>query len=595
MLKTITIPALLAAAGFAHGAGQAPQDSALTDAALLALDPTRAGRDACRGFDAGAATLDSRLKLATNMAAMQPGENAPIQIISGLAQSDLPATGLNGNERAFFDQAIALTFGFNHAAAIRSFRAAKALSAQCAMCWWGEAMAHGMNINAGMTEDQNRAAIAAIKQAVRLSDGLTPLEQGLIAAQAIRFPDDLAADRPTLEAKYSEAMIALAGRFPDHDDLLVLAAESAMNTTPWDYWDPETGKARPQIAAAIGLIEKVMARSPQHPQASHLYIHLMENSSNPKVAEDAADRLRDSGPKPLGHLVHMPAHIYHRAGRYADSMKVNIAAARADEEYLAKVGDDGLYRFGYYPHNVHFLLTSAQMIGAVRTTASESERLAAILNEDIARALPWVQAIHAAPMFAQAQYGSPAAILALNAEPSSLDYVEAMRRYTRAVAYARAGDNAGFNTEIAALDSAAGSPVFAEMAEGGFPADDLIAIAAHVARGRQSYAEGRFGEAADHYRAASKIERTIPYTEPAYWYYPVSQSLGAALYAAGDYAGSARTFRETLFYTPNNGWALYGLAKAERKLGNLKEAQAAEAVLGRIWQGSGELLRMDRL
>ncbi|WP_114520297.1 tetratricopeptide repeat protein [Altererythrobacter sp. ZODW24] len=595
MFTTITLTALLLGSAAHNSPASPPPETQLTDAALAALDPTRAGRSACRGFDPSAAILDSRLQLAASLSATQPAMSDQIKMFQGLSPSDIPATGLNGNERAYFDQAMALTFGFNHAAAIKSFRAAKALSKDCAMCWWGEAMAHGMNINAGMSEEQNRAAIAAIKKAVTMTDGLTPLEQGLIAAQALRFPDDLSADRPALEAVYSEAMIELAGRFPEHDDLLVLAAESAMNTTPWDYWDPETAKARPQIATAIGLIEKVMERSPEHPQASHLYIHLMENSSDPKIAEAAADRLRDSGPKTLGHLVHMPAHIYHRAGRYADSMKVNIAAARADEEYLATVGDDGLYRFGYYPHNVHFLLTSAQMIGAMRTTTTESERLAGILNEDIARALPWVQAIHAAPMFAQAQYDSPAAILALNNEPSTLDYVEAMRRYSRAVAHARAGDEAGFDMEMTALDAAAKAPVFAEMAEGGFPANDLIAIAAHVAQGRQSYAQGKFGEAADHYRAASAIERTIPYTEPAYWYYPVTQSLGAALYADGDYEGAAKAFQKTLFYTPNNGWALYGLAKAERKLGHVKEAQAAEAILAKIWQGSDSLLRMDRL
>ena len=578
------------------GIGSDKVETDQADAArMAALDPTLPGRNACRGFDANGLTLDARLNLAAAMPLMAQGTRGDFPLYSHIAQSDIGVTGLSGQARLYFDQGVALLYGFNHAAAVRSFRRARSFAPECAMCWWGEAYANGLNINAGMSEEQNRQAIFAVQRALEHSDGLSPVEKALIEAQAARFPDDLTADRGALEKKYSAMMVNIAERFPGSNDIGVLAAESAMNTTPWDYWDPDTREARPQIKTAIALIERVIASNPRHPQASHLYIHLMENSPDPKKAEQAADRLVENAPPALGHLVHMPGHIFYRIGRYTDSITANIKAARADEEYLRVAGDDGLYRYGYYPHNVHFLLTSAQMAGDMMTVANETERLKIILNEDIARQLPWVQAIHAAPAFAMTQYASPAAVLALTTKPTDLAYVEAMRHYARAVAYARTGNEGGFGDEIAAMQRLKSDPQMQTMIDNGFPAPDIIDLSIHVAQGRHSYAHGKFDAAAMHYRAAQEIEKTIPYTEPPYWYYPVAQSLGAALYKAGKFKEAQSAFREALFKAPNNGWALYGLSQSEAKLGNKLEARAAKEALTKTWLGDPAWLRMDRL
>jgi tetratricopeptide (TPR) repeat protein len=570
----------------------AAAEPTVSPASLAALDPTVAARKVCGGFDIRGNVLDQRLRLAAAYSeGLAPGAES-MPLIPGIARSSLPAGDLEGAARRYFDQGIAFTFGFNHRAAIRSFREAQRLAPDCAMCWWGEAMANGPNINSGMDDAQNRAALAALAEARRLAGRASPEERALIEAQALRYAADGGA-RAELDAAYADAMLALARRHPENDDLAVLAAESAMNTTPWNYWD-EDGKPRERIGAAVALAEAVMNRAPDHPQAAHLYIHLLE-SPRPHDAEAAADRLRQSGPVALGHLVHMPAHIYYRLGRYSDSIDANVAAARADEAYLAEIGDDGLYRYGYYPHNVHFLLASAQMVGDMHRTASEAARLKRILDVDTARALPWVQAIHVAPLFASAQHASPAATLAAAAEPSELAYVEAMRRYARAVAYAQSSDRAGFERELAELDALATAPEVAAMVEAGFPAPDVVTLAGRVARGRWAYASGDYPAAIGFYREAIELERAIPYNEPPFWYYPVAQSLGAALFAAGRYEDAREAFRAALFQAPNNGWALYGLAQSERKLGHTLEARAAEAALERTWRGARGWLRMDRL
>ncbi|MFZ9396303.1 MAG: hypothetical protein ACO25F_09625 [Erythrobacter sp.] len=587
------LAALLTTTGIGGATLQNDTDTA-EQASLAALDPTLQGRKGCRAIDARGKALAYRLQLASGMQAAQGGAGS-FPLYPDIPESDIGVTGISGEAKAYFDQGVMLLYGFNHAAAVRSFRKARAFAPECAMCWWGEAYANGLNINAGMSEEQNRMAIFAVKQAQRLSADASPIEKALIAAQAARFPDDLTADRMELERNYSKLMMQVAEQFPQSNDVAVLAAESAMNTTPWDYWEADTGRARPQIAAAIALIERAIANNPKHPQASHLYIHLMENSPDPKMAEAAADRLVANAPAALGHLVHMPGHIYFRIGRYRDSVEANIKAARADEAYLSVAGDDGLYRYGYYPHNVHFLLTSAQMIGDMHRVAHETERLKRILDVKTARELPWVQAIHAAPFFSMTQFYSPSAVLALTGKSSELGYVEAMRHYSRAVAHARSGDASGYAGEIEAMEQLKSDSRVTDMVNAGFPAPDIVQLAIHVAQGRKAHADGKYALAIEHYRKAQDIEKTIPYNEPPYWYYPIAQSLGASLYQAGRYREAVAAFREALFKAPDNGWALYGLAQSERKLGNRLEAKAAEAALARAWVGEREWLRMDRI
>ncbi len=83
--------------------------------------------------------------------------------------------------------------------------------------------------------------------------------------------------------------------------------------------------------------------------------------------------------------------------------------------------------------------------------------------------------------------------------------------------------------------------------------------------------------------------------EPPYWYYPVHQSLGAALYRQGRYDDAAQAFTQALAQSPNNGWVLYGLAASQRARGYGAEAAAADAAQKRAWAGDPRWLRMDRL
>lgn len=565
----------------------------LSDEAFAALDPTRPGRSACRG-NAGIDAVDAaRLQLAAGIASEHGMGAGAIGLFPGIARSDLPLAELKSEARRYFDQGLAFAYGFNHSAAIASFVRAREIDPSCAECWWGEALARGPNINAGMDARQNASALHALEQARRLSAQSGNFIKALIAAQELRYSSDPDADRGKLDRAYAQAMLTLARQYPESDDLAVLAAEAAMNTSPWNYWSVD-GAPAPLIADAVTLVESVMARSPDHPQASHLYIHLLE-LPEPAKAEAAADRLDKSGPAALGHLVHMPAHIYFRLGRYQDSIEANMRAVAADETYLAKFGDDGLVRFGYYPHNVHFLLTSAQAMGDVRTVVNQTRKLESIIDTEIGRKLYWVQSIYAAPYFAHAQYSSPEAILALTADPHPLEYVEAMRHYARAVAIGLNPKLGDFAAEIAAMERLAQSKAAATMEANGFPAPLIIALAAEVAKGRRAMAAKRHGDAITHFAKAAQMQKGVPYNEPPFWYYPVNQSLGAALFEAGRFKEAKAAFQAALFNAPNSALALFGLARTEARLGSRPERLAAERAFEAVWRGDSSWLTMTRL
>jgi len=558
---------------------------------LALLDPTVRLASLCTGRG-GAQSMRARLALAAAVVQSAPLPSVPLH--DDLGKVHLPITTTNPLAQRYFDQGLSYAYGFNHAAAIASFRAAQAADPNCALCYWGEAMAHGPNINAPMDPATNARSVALASYANWLAAKASPVERALTGAMLKRYSLDPKADRATLDAAYADAMLAAARAHPENDDIAVLAAESAMDTLPWNYWTPDKNP-QPRLGEAVQLVETVYARSPDHPQAAHLYIHLMENGPNPQKAEAAADRLATPLTPGAGHLVHMPAHIYYRLGRWRDSIRVNVAAARADEAYIKASGDRGLVRYGYYPHNVHFIVTSAQMAGDMKTAVTEARKLGRILDPATSAQIAWIQAINAAPYFAASQFAAPGKVLAMSAPDSRLPYVAAMRHYARATAYANLHNRTGFDREIAALVKLRQSGAFQPMIDQGVPAPDLLQLAETVARARFASSNGRMPEAIRLYREATVIEQRIPYMEPPYWYYPVHQSLGAALYRAGKYQEAQEAFTAALARYPNNGWALYGLAASERALGNKARAAATQVALNRAWIGDPRWLKMERL
>ena len=281
----------------------------------------------------------------------------------GLGSLSYKVTTSSAAAQVYFDQGLRLTYAFNHEEAQRAFRKAQKLDPDCAMCFWGEALVLGPNLNLPMVEEAVAPAFAAMQKARTLAAKASPREQALITALSARYVEDAKVDRTQLDTAYAAAMANVAAQFPQDNEIAVLYAESVMDLSPWNYWQPGGREPNPQSGPIVPTLERVLARDPDHPGAIHYYIHAVEASDRPKRAEPYADRLRGAVPG-AGHLVHMPSHIFYRVGRYLDALGDNKTAVAVDETYLAaNEVPMGVYRLGYYPHNVHFVMASALMAG----------------------------------------------------------------------------------------------------------------------------------------------------------------------------------------------------------------------------------------
>jgi tetratricopeptide (TPR) repeat protein len=484
----------------------------------------------------------------------------------------------------YFDQGLKLAYAFNHAEAARAFRQAQNLDPHCALCHWGEALVLGPNINAPMDAAANATALAAIERAQALAPNASARERDLIAALARRDASDPKAERAALDAAYAEAMTEVAVRYPRDADITLLYAEALMNLSPWDYWEAAGARPKGRTAEILAALEKVLRDQPDHPGAIHYYIHMVEASTNPGRALPYADRLGSLMPG-AGHLVHMPFHIYYRVGQYKDAIEANRRAVAADEAYLAEARPEGIYPLAYYPHNIHSLMTSAQMAGDGESAIAAAEKLARVVSQDAGRSIAWVQPILVAPYFVHAQFSDPDTTLALADPGDELPYVKAMWHYARGVAHAWRGEHAAARAEVDALRRLAQGGDFSALVEAGVPAPEVIELAQHVVLGRIAQSAGDWPLARAEFEQAVVLEDKLAYSEPPYWYYPVRQSLGAVLLAAGRLDEAETTFRQSLLRAPNNGWALHGLSATYQRLGKPGAAATARTQFTQAWVG----------
>ena len=559
------------------------------------VDPLfgNAGQAACTAAQAGSPALLARLILAqAEIRPFQPEQQLPAKAAAGtpplykdLGTLHVAVTTASAQAQAYFDQGMRLAFAFNHAEAGRAFRAAQQFDPDCTMCYWGEAMVLGPNINAPMFADAVAPAAAAAARAVALSARASPAEQALIKAVSLRYAAAPPAERAPLDQAYAQAMTQAARAFPNDDTIQVLFAESLMDLSPWNYWEAGGSQPGKRTTGMIGAPEHVLERNPAHPGAIHYYLHVMEASIQPGKALPHARRPARFIPG-AGHLVHMPPHIYYRLGLYKEALQSNLRAIEVDERYFNRSASDPVYKGAYYPHNIHFVMVSALMGGDGKTALDAAAKLDQALPAALLKEFSMMQPVKAAPYFSHVQFSSPDTLLSLPDPGPDLVLVKAMWHYVRAVGFARKGAASDSRREIGAIGAIERSADFKPLADWGVPARQIVQTARAVANGRLADALNDLPAAIKSYQEAVVIQDGLPYTEPPYWYYPVRQSLGASLLRAGRLDEAEDVLRASLARTPSNGWALSGLMAVYRERGDRAALAAARKRFETTWLGT---------
>lgn len=524
--------------------------------------------------------------------AQQPspsGQVAPR--LQNLGPHTFPVTTSSKDAQAFINQGVNLAFGFNHAEAGRAFREAARLDPECAMAYWGQALVLGPNINAPMVPTEEPRAHELVQKAVALAARASPRERAFIEALARRYTGN-AADRAANDRAYAAAMREVVERHPDDLDAAAFYAEAMMDLRPWGYWTPD-GRPHEGTSQVKTLLESIVRRNPQHPGGLHFYIHLME-MPNPALAEEAADRLLPLMPG-AGHMVHMPAHIYQRVGRYRDAIRANELAVLADEDYITQCRAQGLYPMAYYPHNIHFLWWAATMDGQRDLAMDAAKKVASKIPDEMLAEAPMLTGFRVIPYYAMVRFGMWDDLLREPAPTAKSPFLRGMWLYARGRALVAKGRVVEARKVLrdlrtTAADKALNAPMFSPNTMAAVLRIAPESLAAEIAAARKDY-----DRAIAHLERAVRLEDGLVYTEPSEWVYPTRHELGAVLLAAGRPAEAETVYWEDLRNHPENGWALRGLLDALKAQNRADEAALVQARFRTAWARSDVPLAASRV
>jgi hypothetical protein len=406
-------------------------------------------------------------------------------------------------------------------------------------------------------------------------NGASEKERAYIEALTARYAPVPLAERAHLDSAYATAMQELARRYPDDLDVQTLYAEAGMDLRPWNYWEP-SGKPYPGTQEIVEVLERVIARDPNHPGACHYYIHAVEAVA-PAKAIPCAERLAQLMPG-AGHLVHMPAHIYIRVGRYNDAIESNVHAVHTDETYIASEGPTGVYPVGYYPHNYHFLAFAQMMAGRSADALATARTLVSKVPVDMARAVPLVADMIAYEHMMLAKFGRWKELAELPLPPADVPSAYGHALYARGLALAATGKYANAELALSNLEDVVSK------SEG--QTKTVLEIAMHSLAGEIAARKGNAQAGITHFRAAQKLEDSMLYFEPPPWPLPVRPALGAVLLRAGRAAEAEQVYREDLNRFPENGWSLFGLAASLRAQNKQDELASVQERLRKAWAKS---------
>jgi len=509
------------------------------------------------------------------------GDANGVALDPGLSRLHHPVSTRKPQAQAYFDQGLRLVYAFNHDAAIKSFERAAALDPNLAMAYWGIALAYGPNINRPMEPPAHKAAYEALQKAIALKPKASPKERAYIDALAKRYNANPDADVAPLQVAYKDAMKKLSARYPADDDAAVLYAESLMDLNPWKFWTPD-GKPAEGTLELVAVLERVLARAPDHIGANHYYIHAVEASPYPEKALASAKRLETLAPS-AGHLVHMPAHTYIRTGRYLDAARANVAAIRADEQ-RAQIEGDSFYMVGYYGHNLHFLAISNAFAGNSRDAIAAANKLYAVQAPRV-KAVPFVDGFLFTPALLLVKFGRWDEILALPEPAFEAPMTDALWRFARTLALAAKGRSEEASAERTKFLEAAGA-LSKTIPYGNNDAASLMAVARPYLDGRLALMAGDNAAAISHLRNAVAAEDALTYDEPPAWYLPSRNALGAALLRERYYAAAEQVYRDELAIHPESGRALYGLSAALVAQGRDRETTEVLKRFEQAWRAA---------
>jgi tetratricopeptide (TPR) repeat protein len=489
-----------------------------------------------------------------------------VTLLPGLGVWKHPIGTKSPDAQKYFDQGLVMLYGFNRPEALRSFRKALELDPSAGMAQWGASMAIGPYLNMEMDPGLDLKGACAAAQSGLKMNGISATARDWLTAAAARCPDY------SVPSKYVEAMRKLAMKYPDDPDAQTWLAEALLLPVRWKWYSGD-GKAAPGVEEAERILEGLLRRYPDHPGANHLYIHAVESSATPERGIASAQRLMGIVPA-AGHIVHMPGHIWLALGDYNTTIDVNERAAQVDREYFERTGMMSAY-YMYYLHNLQFIVYTRSMQGRAADT-----RKAIAQIEEAGKAMPdFADFVTFLVTLAQARIGDCDALL--NAKEPASAAGKTFWHFGKTVAFAAKGNRAQAASEQTQFETLR-LKLDRNMVWDTNKLGDVLDVASAELDARLDSGSG----AVQKWNKAVAAQERLAYDEPPGWYYPMRESLGAALLKSGNAAGAETVFREGLRRSPKNGRMLFGLLESLKAQHKTDAAAWVQREYERAWKGA---------
>ena len=506
-------------------------------------------------------------------------------LLEGYDVIDYPISTKDTLVQRYFNQGMALAYGFNHAEAARSFYYATKLDPDCAMAYWGYAYVLGPNYNAGMEADNYERAFNAIQKAKSLSKNATNKEQELINVMTLRYDSIPPEDRTQLDINYSKALKKLYIKYPNDSEISSLYAESVMNLHPWDLYDKE-GNPKEWTPEIVTLLEKLIEQYPKHPGAHHLYIHAVEASSTPERSLASAKVFDDGLVSGSGHLLHMPSHTYIRTGDYHKGTLSNIAAVEADSTYVTACHAQGAYPLGYYPHNYHFMAATATLSGNSHWAMIGANKVSDHVYPEIMKQPGWgtLQHYYTIPYYVSVKFKMWDEILEMKKDTYDLNYIKAVRHYAEGMAHLGKGSITDAKNSLNAIEKLSDDESLKEVTIWEINSVyNLVQIAVNVLKAEILAHEKDYKTSIVLLKEAVNMEDALNYNEPPDWFFSIRHHLGRVLLLNSQKRVAVEVYQEDLKKFPKNGWAYYGLKQAYINLEDSENINKTHELLKEAW------------
>ena len=470
------------------------------------------------------------------------------------------ATSCRASVAPQFERAVAMLHSFWFGEAYKAFAEVAAADPGCAMAQWGTAMTLLGNPFTGQapSAESQREALAAAERAVSLAATAMPREQALAKAALALYRDGEKSDYRARLRAHEAAMQLAHERFSADPEVTMFYARAIVANAPAS----DLTFARQQYAAS--LLQPLLRTMPNHPGLAHYLIHAYDSPRMASHGLSAARSYADIAPS-APHALHMPSHIFTRLGYWDESIETNTRSAQAEPNPNAAV------------HAMDYMVYAYLQQGRDAEAKEVVDR--AVQNPD--RFYGGITGYNFAAMPARyaLERGEWADAAKLPVPKGLSPFIEAVRRFSRAVGSTRSGQPSAAREEIAALGvlrdtlRARGEVYWATIVGA-----QQLAASAWLTR-----AEGNAAEAVRLAREAAELEETVekhPVTPGPLL--PARELKGDLLLDLGRPAEALSAYEKTLEREPNRARALYGAARAAELAGDTRKAKERYGELARL-------------